>query len=341
MNRTSYRSSYESLVDDADYQALSPLAQAIFHTLKLKLGMYGIAVLYTGMLEAIHSKALPGDVHMALEELEASKPVSGASGWIRRERHVIWLVNGLKFDPAFTAGNTNNRKGAIAYAQSLPRLAIVNEFLSYYDLSTPSPTPSPTPLPTPTVSTETETETEPETESGKRLVLEQGESTIAVENSAPATNNTPPACAGTNHDPNGDLLASVPVRRFLEAFYPTPDKADEYGTVLERTRRRDDVLRQLHSCLTGKGTKLDKQTVVRAYDIAHLETCCAAIDAGAIRDRDKAIRVLLVKLRDTWAETRALREKPPEVPRRRAVPAGAPTSISELLKQQRGERAHG
>ena len=175
------------------------------------------------------------------------------------------------------------------------------------------------------------------------LSLGKGESTIRVENPAPANDNPPPACAGntTANDPNGDLLASVPVRRFLEAFYPTPAKGDKYGTVLERTRRREDVVRQLHACLNPAGTKLDKQTVVRAYDLAHLETCCGAIDASKIHNPDKAIHVLLVKLGETWAETRALREKPPEVPRRRAAQAGAPITISEVLEQQRRERAHG
>ena len=171
----------------------------------------------------------------------------------------------------------------------------------------------------------------------------KGESTSRVENPAPANGNTPPACAGntTANDPNGDLLASVPVRRWVDAFYPAPRKGEKFGKVLERTRRREDILQQLQACLTAAGTKLNKNTVVHAYDVPHLETCCAAIDPSKIRQPDKAIHVLLVKLGETWAETRALREKPPEIPRGRALPAGAPTSISEGIEKYRRERAHG
>lgn len=340
MSRLSYRSSYESLVDDADYQALSPLAQAVFHTLKLKLGMYGIAVLYTGVLEEIHRCASPHQVTEALRELEAKKTISGAGGWIRRERNVVWLVNGLKFDPAFTTGNANNRKGAIAYARSLPRLALIDEFLSYYGLTTPSGTPSPTPLPTPspTPGGSTETETETETESGKRSEKGEGESTSPVEKPAQAAND-PPADAGKDpanrNGPADPLLDSVPIRRFLEAFYPVQEKTAAYSVVLRQTRRRDDVLRQLRASLTSAGTKLDRTTIVRSCDLAHLETYCADVDASAIRDPDKAIRVLLIKLRDTWAETRASRENPPEIPRGRAIAPDEPTSIHELLRRRK------
>lgn len=344
MSHGSYRSSYESLVDDAEYQALSPLAQAIFHTLKLKLGQYGIAVFYAAVLEEIHARATKEQIAGALAELEAPK-ANGDRGWIRRERNVCWLVNGLKFDPSFTATNTNNRKGAVAFVKALPQLAIVDEFRSYYGLTSPSPTPSLTPSPTPRVSTETDTERETDTESGKRSQKGEGESTSRVDNSGttpPNGNNPPSAHADSNSDhppltghfPEA-LLASVPVRRFLDAFYPAPSRDEKYGILLERTRRRDDVLRQLQACLTSAGTKLDKHTIARAYDIAHLETCCGAIDAGKIRLPDKAIHVLLVKLSETWAETRALREKPPETTRRRAPAEGAPTSIRQLLDEQR------
>lgn len=327
MSRGSYRSSYESLVDDAEYQALSPLAQAVFHTLKLKLGQYGIAVFYTSMLEDIHSRASRDQIRDALCELEAQK-ANGARGWIKIERNVVWMVNGLRFDPSFTEANTNNRKGAVAFTKGLPRLAIVDEFLSYYDLTSPSVAPTnplPTPSPTPGVSTDTETETEKETETESgvvRLVLSKGESTIAVENPG-TTRDDPPADAGTDNDPQQPVESAI-VRRFLHLFY---------GAASEK--RRTDVIRQLNACLTAAGTKLDKATVVRAYDLAHLEACAAQLQPADVRQRDKAIHLLLLKLRDTWAEVKAAREKPPEIPRRRELPAGSPTTIGEILKQRR------
>jgi hypothetical protein len=341
-----YRSSYESLVDDADYQLLSPLAQAVFHTLKLKLGQYGIAVFYLGVLEHIHARSSRDELEAALRELEAPKPVSGSEGWIRRERNVCWLVNGLRFDPFFTASNANNRKGAITYARSLPKVALVEAFLSAYGLAdadgegTPSPTPSPSPSPTPLGSTETETEKGVNSGSGRS---EQGKeprgepSAVDVDNPPPPPANGPLAVTQPGRDVPADdgVLSSVPVRRFVNRFYP------------DDGARRRDVLHQLAASLSPGGASLDRGRMVRATDLDHLERCCDAVLSGKpLRDPDRAIRVLLLKLRDGAAHegrtvpTRSAPaehqpvERPLEVARteRRPAPPGAPTSIRELLE---------
>ena len=132
-DRGPFRSSYEALADDPDFQDLSPLAQAVFHTLKLKLGQYGIGVFYPTVLGEYHRKSSAEELAAALRELEAQKP-SGAASWIARERNVLWIRNGLRWDPLLTLANPNHQKGALRHARSLPTPALAAEFIEYYEL---------------------------------------------------------------------------------------------------------------------------------------------------------------------------------------------------------------
>lgn len=128
-----YRSAFESLADDHDFQELTPLAQAVFWTLKLKLGQYGIAVFYVSTLAEIHRKATPAQITDALAELERAKP-GRSHGWIRRERNVVWIINGLRFEPSITLENKNHRTGALRFARTLPQTTLVQAFIQHYAL---------------------------------------------------------------------------------------------------------------------------------------------------------------------------------------------------------------
>jgi len=137
-NRKGYRSTYEALRDDPDFQELSPLAQAIFHTIKLSLGVYGINVFYPSTLREYHRRASEAEIAAAIEELEAPKP-SGALGWILHSRHVWWLRNGLRHEPALSLENRNHRIGAFRHAASLPERKIAAQFVDYYSLDSDAP----------------------------------------------------------------------------------------------------------------------------------------------------------------------------------------------------------
>lgn len=133
-DRGTFRSTFDALADDLEFQDLTPLAQAVWQTLKLKLGQYGISVFYTAILTEFHRKATAGEIECALQELEEKK-ASGARGWIVRERNVVWMVNGLRFEPSISLENRNNLAGAKNYLLTLPRLAVVQQFATYYGLS--------------------------------------------------------------------------------------------------------------------------------------------------------------------------------------------------------------
>jgi hypothetical protein len=132
-SRGEYRGFYVALPDDPDFQTLSGVARAVFYPLKLKLGLAGIAVFYPEMLPALTGFSLE-ETTAALEELRAAE-------WIRSERNVYWVRNGLRFDPAQPLRSPNQRKAIDDYLATLPRVQIVNDFAAYYGLDLPFPAP--------------------------------------------------------------------------------------------------------------------------------------------------------------------------------------------------------
>lgn len=121
-----YRALYAALPDDPDFQDLSGVARAAFYPLKLKLGIGGIGVFYTD--------TLPRFTGFTLAQTDAAVAELERGDWIRRERNVIWIRNGLRHDPLEPLASPNGRKGVEHFLRSLPKLAIVNEFARYYGL---------------------------------------------------------------------------------------------------------------------------------------------------------------------------------------------------------------
>lgn len=164
-DRGEYRAIHVALIDDPDFLELSPAARLAVITLKLILGASGIDVVRALVPELMattgHDEAT---VHAAVEELRAGD-------WIRTEGRVVWLRNGLRFEPSKPLASENGRKGIGGHLETLPRVALVNAFADYYDLPRPFPElaaesddegatePPSKPLPTPS---------EPPTEARKR-----------------------------------------------------------------------------------------------------------------------------------------------------------------------------
>lgn len=162
-DRGEYRSIYVALVDDPDYRALSPQARLSLLSLKLILGPSGIGVVRALEAELValtgHSAA---DVRGAIEEL-----ISG--DWIAVESSVVWLRNGLRYEPSKPLSSENGRKGISAHLEALPRVRLVNRFAEYYGLPIPFPEleSPPDPLPDP-LRRGSGTPSEPPTEAGMR-----------------------------------------------------------------------------------------------------------------------------------------------------------------------------
>lgn len=156
-DRGEYRSLFVALVDDGDFQSLSAQARAVFYPLKLKLGQAGIDVFYPEMLPRLTGLS-PAECEAALQELHATD-------WIRSERNVFWIRNGLAHEPSDPLTSPNNRRGIELFIRTLPKLDIVAEFARYYDLEAPfepkqEPRSNPVRTPSSPVDTETETQTD-------------------------------------------------------------------------------------------------------------------------------------------------------------------------------------
>lgn len=145
--RGEYRGIYTALLHSPEFEALPPHARLVLLVLKIKLGPSGIGVVYTEELEALTALDMLRDVTAdcagflnvpsALEVLTRTPDTDRP--WIYRSRSVVWLRNGLRFEPTFRLTNPNHAAAVSKHLRSLPKLPIVNDFARYYGLPEPFP----------------------------------------------------------------------------------------------------------------------------------------------------------------------------------------------------------
>jgi len=133
-DRGEYRGIYVALIDSPEFLELGDAARAVLLILKLKLGKSGIEVFYPEVLPRYTGM----DAARVSEGLEQLK----AADWIRTERNVFWLRNGLRFDPTNPLRVPNTRTSILAHLKTLPKLQIVRDFATYYELPDPFAAPS-------------------------------------------------------------------------------------------------------------------------------------------------------------------------------------------------------
>jgi hypothetical protein len=127
--RGEYSAIHTALVDAPDFQALSPDARLAFYTLKMILGPSGIEVVRCFVAQMGQLTGLSEDrLRPALDEL-----VRG--NWLAQQGDIVWLRNGLRFNPGCNLANDKHRVGVVRHLEGLPRLQIVNAFCKHYDLS--------------------------------------------------------------------------------------------------------------------------------------------------------------------------------------------------------------
>src|SRR5690606_29008698 len=132
-NRGEYRAIHVALIDDPDFLQLSPPARLALMTLKLILGASGIDVVRALVPELMATTGYDdATIRAAVDELTAGR-------WILIEGRVVWLRNGLRFEPSKPLASENGRKGISAHLKTLPRVALVNRFADYYGLPRPFP----------------------------------------------------------------------------------------------------------------------------------------------------------------------------------------------------------
>jgi len=121
-----YRSVHCSLVDDPEYQELSPGARHTLLTLRMcrDCTTAGIFRYYlTVLLEQTGYSPDEQEKHLAGLE---------AGGWILRDKTVLWVKNALKYEPSISLKNEKHIEGVRNHLRALPRTAILTDFLNYY-----------------------------------------------------------------------------------------------------------------------------------------------------------------------------------------------------------------
>lgn len=271
-DRGDYRILYLSLADDPDVHALSGDAFKLWAMLKLSLPVTGIGVVYPSMLcdQVGVDRARLETIMAELEHPKAGREC----GWIRREKNVVWLINGLRFESGLTPANGNHQK----YVQKLvaqldERQKIVADFkTAYHQWFQPLPKP---------IRKGSRSHPDPSESANENESANASTNTSANEQSEEAAAHRVASLEGS---PVAELPRDAIV--FAETFYPTNE------------RRRAQVIRQLRQTLNG-GAKLDRGTRVFARSVDRLAEKCREVLDDGVRNYDRAIVVLLKKLNDT------------------------------------------
>lgn len=135
--RGRYGGIHSAILDDSDYLQLTPRARLVLLTMKIDLGPGGIDVVEPATFAEKVGETV-ADVLEAWRELAESR-----NRWIlfdrlpHSSRYLVWIRNGLKFEPSLQMTNEMHKKGLLKYLAGLPRLRIVNEFADYYKLEPP------------------------------------------------------------------------------------------------------------------------------------------------------------------------------------------------------------
>lgn len=163
-----YRSIYSTLPEDPDFIQLSKEAKLVFYTLKTWRynNMANIFYFGEGELTALSKwTKIPAQkiTKTIFKELQDTH-------WIRYQYPIVWVSNGLKYEPNISLNNPKHTKGVQNVLKSLPKLEIVLTFCDYYNLAYPFDRVS---IPIRYTDTETVTETDTETK------LKKGETSFS------------------------------------------------------------------------------------------------------------------------------------------------------------------
>lgn len=135
-SRGSYRGIYTAMIDDPDYQRLTANDRLVLLTARLcsQASIAAIFRYYPGVLMA-QTGLTSAELTKAIAQLHAAR-------WIDHEYPVLWIRNGLRFDPSIRLADEKHRKAVEKQVAGLPRLAVVLRFCDYYDLPRPFEAPS-------------------------------------------------------------------------------------------------------------------------------------------------------------------------------------------------------
>jgi|SRR5262245_1044070 len=130
-SRGIFRGVSSVLFDDPDYQRLPSRARLLLLTLRLCHDA-GLAVIFEYSTDKLMRQTGldPVSLEQAFRSLERRR-------WIVRERHLVWVVNGLRYDPLVRLADPKHKSAILRWLNALPRLPIVLRFCDYYKIARP------------------------------------------------------------------------------------------------------------------------------------------------------------------------------------------------------------
>lgn len=129
-NRGEFRSWFNAIADDPDFQRLPGDAFKLLFVLKTHLGAAGIGIV-RGLVLQEQLQCTAEDLYRWFSILEAPKGGKDL-GWIVREGNIAWVVNGLKFETSMVPGNWKHRKAIEKQLAPLGERPVVAAFRARY-----------------------------------------------------------------------------------------------------------------------------------------------------------------------------------------------------------------
>jgi len=130
-DRGVYRGLFAALFDDPDFQRLPSAARLVLLTVRL-CHQAGLASIYR-----YYAEVLARQTGLPLKALEQALRELEEAGWIARDEVVLWVRNGLRYDPHVRLSDPKHRKAVEKTIAALPKRAIVLKFCDYYAITRP------------------------------------------------------------------------------------------------------------------------------------------------------------------------------------------------------------
>lgn len=123
-----YRSIYSAIWEDPEFQSFGPDMMLVFLSLRTgrECNFPCIFPFYLGTLSE--------RMKLPQEKIDAAFNALIEAGWIAYERPILWIRKGLRNDPNFVPQNSKQIYGISNILNSLPKLDIVKEFATYYQI---------------------------------------------------------------------------------------------------------------------------------------------------------------------------------------------------------------
>ena len=158
-----YRAIYTNLWDDPDFRALPVEAKFVFLNIRTS-PLSNMPCIFPFYVEPIEKQT-----GLSKKRIKKALDTLCHGQWIAIQDGILWVKNGLKYDPNISLRNPKHLEAIKKILLGLPKSKLIKDFCSYYGIDIPYDIPNREgmayPMPITDTDTDTDTDTEPESES--------------------------------------------------------------------------------------------------------------------------------------------------------------------------------